>query len=348
MPKLQPETIEGGSQTAPPALKFEKGIPVQEDLGFQFAKEKNKVPEKVFGPTKLQRTLPKPPEKPAPLVPETVALKSSLAAVHQNLASRDRQTAELQKQLKDCRQALLEQTEVSKESESRLRRLLESPGKTPQTQAEELARLQEKISALSARLTDAKASESYWSVVAKRQRAFFLQSEQHGPEAMQLLKRHPCGEVFVAPAPILGEAGDMGPAWDVGTSHANPYVCDSWPFEPNVLSKRTHQEPTMQPLEEDPEAEDEVSESEEEEEEFACMSPSKKASGTPGFRLPSVPAVDADKEGKESDEDSLIEVPHSDDNVEGLGGEEGSECPHGSLLDRLPQMPQEVETARSL
>jgi len=340
-PLLNPSLREGTSQTAPPALKFEKGIPVQEDLGFEPLREKNTVPEKVFGPTRLQRTLPKqtgfrqPPEKPAPLVPEIVALKSSLACVQQNLFSRDRQTSNLHSQLKECRQALWEQTEVSNEAQGRLRRLLESPGKTPQIQKEEIARLQEKIGALSNRLADAKQSESYWATVAKRQRAYFLQSEQHGPDAMQYLKRHPAGEVFVAPTPILGEAGDMGKAWDVGSSHANPYVCDSWPFEPNVLAKRTPQEPTMQPLEEDPEAEDEVSDSEDED--FECMSPSKKA-GMP-FRLPALPVVGANEDGRDSDEDSLIEVQRGEDELE---------SPHGSLLDRLPQMPTEVETARSL
>jgi hypothetical protein len=344
---------DGASQTAPPALKFEKGIPVQEDLGFDSIRDKPKVPEKSFGPTKLQRTLPKPPEKPSPLVPETVALKSSLAAVQQCLGSRDRQTAELQKQLKECRQALWEQTQINSASADRLNRLLAAPGRAPQVQAEELSRLHEKISALSSRLADAKSSETYWSVIAKRQRAYFLQSEQHGPESMQQMKRHPCGEVFVAPPPILGEAGDVGPAFDVGTSHANPYVCDSWPFEPNVLARRTPQEPMMQPLEEDPDAEDEVSiDDEDDEEELECVSPSKKASSMHGFRLPSLPVASANQEGKDSDEDSLIEVQGhgaTDDEVIGSEDDENGHA-HASLLDGLPPMPSpsEVETARSL
>eukprot|EP00746_Dinoflagellata_sp_MGD_P000106 gnl/MRDRNA2_/MRDRNA2_100188_c0_seq1.p1 gnl/MRDRNA2_/MRDRNA2_100188_c0~~gnl/MRDRNA2_/MRDRNA2_100188_c0_seq1.p1 ORF type:complete len:579 (+),score=131.57 gnl/MRDRNA2_/MRDRNA2_100188_c0_seq1:91-1737(+) len=340
------ENRDGASQTSPPALKFEKGIPAQEDLGFDSIRDKPKVPEKSFGPTKLQRKLPKPPEKPAPLVPETVALKSSLAAVQQCLGSRDRQTTELQKQLKECRQALWDQTQISSASEERLQRLLAAPGRAPQVQAEEIARLQDKISALSSRLADAKSGETYWSVVAKRQRAYFLQSEQHGPEAAQFIKKHPCGEVFVAPPPILGEAGDMGPAFDVGTSFANPYVCDSWPFEPNVLAKRTPQEPTMQPLEEDPEAESEVDD-EDDEEEVECVSPSKKAMH--GVRLPSLPIASTNDEGRDSDEDSLIEVPHGTDDNEVIGCEDDDNRHAGaSVLDRLPQMPTEVETARSL
>lgn len=340
------ENRDGASQTSPAALKFEKGIPAQEDLGFDSIRDKPKVPEKTFGPTKLQRKLPKPPEKPAPLVPETVALKSSLAAVQQCLSSRDRQTAELQKQLKECRQALWEQTQISSASEDRLQRLLAAPGRVPQVQSEEISKLQEKISALSSRLADTKSSETYWSVVAKRQRAYFLQSEQHGPEAGQLIKKHPAGEVFVAPPPILGEAGDMGPAFDVGTSFANPYVCDSWPFEPNVLAKRTPQEPTMQPLEEDPEAEDEVDD-EDDEEELECVSPSKKAMY--GVRLPSLPIASTNEEGRDSDEDSLIEVPHGSNDHEVIGSEDDDNQHAGaSLLDRLPQMPTEVETARSL
>lgn len=340
--KPLPGSRESAVQTAQPT-KFEKSIPAQEDLGFDSIKEVPKVPEKNFGPTKLQRTLPKPKETPAPLVPETVALKQSLAVVQQQLGSRDRQTAELQKQLKECRQALSDQTRISTASQDRLRHLLEAPARAPQAQTEEITRLQQRISTLSSRLANAKSGETYWSVVARRQRAFFLQSEQHGPEAMQLLNRHPCGTVFVAPPPILGDAGDMGPAWDVGTSFANPYVCDSWPFEPNVLAKRTPQDPIMQPLEEDPQAEDEVDDEDDEEEE-TCMSPSKNASGMQGFRLPSLPLASANEEGGDSD-DSLIEVPHDDHDAEVIGGEEEE---MGSLLNRLPQMPSEVETARSL
>ena len=41
---------------------------------------------------------------------------------------------------------------------------------------------------------------------------------------------------------------------------ANPYVCDSWPFEPNVLAKRTPQESAMPTFEE--ETEEEVREAE--------------------------------------------------------------------------------------
>ena len=36
---------------------------------------------------------------------------------------------------------------------------------------------------------------------------------------------------------------------------ANPYVCDSWPFEPNVLAKRTPQESAMPTFEEETEEE---------------------------------------------------------------------------------------------
>lgn len=77
-----------------------------------------------------------------------------------------------------------------------------------------------------------------------------------GPEA---IKNHPCGEVFVAPMPTpMGD--DLPKVWDVGNAIANPYVCDSWPFEPNFLARRTPQEMLMAPCAE--ETEDDILEEE--------------------------------------------------------------------------------------
>ena len=65
-----------------------------------------------------------------------------------------------------------------------------------------------------------------------------------------------------------------------------------------------------------------------------------------GFQLPSLPIAGADDEGGDSD-NSLIEVPHGD-NDQVVDDDEENGCKQASMLDRLPQMPVEVETARSL
>ncbi|CAK0893224.1 unnamed protein product [Prorocentrum cordatum] len=96
-------------------------------------------------------------------------------------------------------------------------------------------------------------AEQYEKMV-QDQRTFFLQSERiavsGGPS---MLARHPCGEIALVPRP-LSMANEQPEVWDVGTAVANPYVVDSWPFEPNVLARRTMQEaPTMQPFKEETE-----------------------------------------------------------------------------------------------
>lgn len=326
--KSAPVTRTSGAQTVTPPLTVHKGTNVQEDFKMQdaaaaaaAATEKPQL-ELSFGPTMRQQALPDPPEKALQMVRDADSLKSSLVTVRQQLSSRDRQTTELQRQLKECRQALWEQTEEQKASEVRLRSLLTDSSQCPRAQAEEVSRLGKKVEELSTQVSDAKATEIYWCTVAKRQRAYFLQSErmaESGHDCATLIKRHPAGEIFLAPPPIMSEAGDMGPVWDVGSSHANPYLCDSWPFEPNVLAKRSPQEPAMAPLEED--QEESATDDEEASYEDIADSGNERASGLPPMRLPSLPIPNVEDE--EDDEDCA-----------------------GSLLDRLPAMPS--DTARSL
>lgn len=62
------------------------------------------------------------------------------------------------------------------------------------------------------------------------------------------------------PSILNSQDDDTEEMFDVGTAVANPYVCDSWPFEPNVLAKRTPQESSMPTFEE--ETEDDLKEAE--------------------------------------------------------------------------------------
>jgi len=189
---------------------------------------------KEFGPTEKQLRLPKPPEKVLADMDEEASQAASLHTLQQILAKRDAQTTELHKQLREARQALWLQTTEARAATSRLDAFLADPSKAPEAQAEALQRMQQKIRELSGRLAETRWQEQQWGNVAKRQHAFMLQCERMAKEGADVLPR--CG--------LLDEEG--GPtAWDVATSHCNPYSVDSWPFEPNSLAQRPSQEPNL-------------------------------------------------------------------------------------------------------
>lgn len=214
-----------------------------------------------FGPTDKQLNLVEPPERCAPLDQE-VALHNSFATVQKVLHKRDTQTTELHKQLREARQDLWIQTTEARAASARLHELLTDPSRAPAAQAEALARLRDEASSLSSRLADAREQAKEWQTIARRQRAYFLQTENMGQESLVLLRKHPAGEVFVVPPPVaspfeeedlaLGDAS----GWNVGRSHCNPYEVDSWPFEPNVLAARASREPNLSQCHEGDEIED--------------------------------------------------------------------------------------------
>lgn len=191
---------------------------------------------------------------------------SSLATLQRVLSKRDAQTTELHRQLKEARQCLWLQTSEARAANARLYALLSDPSKAPQAQAEALQRLQQEVRDLSSLLAETRAKEQHWSAIAKRQRAFFMQSERLSQEGAGLLRRHPAGDIILAPPPVVLEDDEPFDqrVWDVGTSHCNPYSVDSWPFEPNVLAQRASQEPGLQRWNECEEEEDDDEDDEEE------------------------------------------------------------------------------------
>lgn len=172
-----------------------------------------------------------------------------MVTVQRNLVKRDVQTQELHRQLRqtqqDCQNQKLEATHATK----KLQDLLSDPSSAPQAQAEELKVLRHTIEDISGKLADSKQSEMQWGIVAKRQRAFFMQSERVAQEGVNLFRKHPAGELFLAPPPVyLEDDCEEDPKrapWDVGNSHINPYVNDSWPFEPNASYQRCAVEPNL-------------------------------------------------------------------------------------------------------
>lgn len=214
--------------------------------------ELDPAPPKVFGPTCRQNELVDPPEKFPPLWDEDESERHSLATIHRVLAKRDAQTTELHKQLRQARQQLWQQTAEARQAKAHLNDYLADTSQAPRAQAEAIARLRDENEDLSGRLAECRQQEQYWTSIAKKQRAFFQQSERISQESLSLLRRHPAGDVFLAPQPVVLEDDEPRdePMWDVGTSHCNPYAVDSWPFEPNVLAARASAQPNLHRWEE--------------------------------------------------------------------------------------------------
>mmetsp|Transcript_89096 Transcript_89096/g.236708 ORF Transcript_89096/g.236708 Transcript_89096/m.236708 type:complete len:459 (-) Transcript_89096:278-1654(-) len=218
-----------------------------------------------FGPTNRQLRLPDPPEQPSD-VNEDAGMKMSLKTLSRQLHKRDMQTTDLHRQLRQCQESLWEQTLEARSASKRLRDLLADPSQVNAERVQELERLTGEVKSLSSLLADAKAAEMRWAWIAKRQRAFFMQNEKMGQEGMELLRRHPAGEIFLAPPPVCLEGDDencRNPPWDVGTSNINPYAIDSWPFEPNVLAQKASAEPNLHRLDEEGSDSESMSPSEE-------------------------------------------------------------------------------------
>mmetsp|Transcript_112370 Transcript_112370/g.317587 ORF Transcript_112370/g.317587 Transcript_112370/m.317587 type:complete len:564 (-) Transcript_112370:67-1758(-) len=281
------------------------------------------VPGASFGPTLRQRRQADPPERVNMHLNSKTSLKASSTTVQRQLQRRESQAVELRRQILECQDTMATQRSEAEGIRHRLEAVLHDPSLAPQMQAEEIEALREEKESLTARLEVQLRSENYWAMLVRHQRAFFVQSDRiaqaGGP---QLLCKHSAGELFVEPppVPVEGDEEDLRKLpWDVGTSNMNPYVTDSWPFEPNVLAQRLVVEPSLHRCEEedeqdlddedeDEEEEEEDEEQEEEEEEDAESeedvdppSLARVASGSSGerpqlrppLRLPEPPAVEA-------------------------------------------------------
>lgn len=187
-------------------------------------------------------------------------MRASVLTLQKQLRRRDSQTSELHRQLRGLEQAHWQQTLEARHASKQLQDLLGDPTQSPQLQANEIRRLQVQGEDLGCRLADARAREAHWEVVARRQKAFLMQSEHTQQLTPKTLQYHPAGEVFLAPSPLEGIGFDdeeepftagTGKPWDVGSAHINPYPIDSWPAEPNVLAYRSPNELGLQSLDEE-------------------------------------------------------------------------------------------------
>lgn len=213
-----------------------------------------------FGPTDRQKSLPTPQETPEPMVTEAAALRTTMANLKQSIAARESQTKELNEQLGFCKGQLAARSEEAEEAKRMLQQLDEDPSKIRWAQEECARQRRARVQELRQTLEEVQGQAKRFLAVARQQSRYFLQRDLVAHiGGKKALNRHPCGEIFLVPEPE-SVAGEQVKAWDVGTAVANPYVCDSWPFEPNVLARRCPQDPPMVPFSE--ETEEELAEAE--------------------------------------------------------------------------------------
>jgi len=225
------------------------------ERSLQSADAASKTPQKTYGPSGRQSKLLDPQEEKADgLVSETTCMKGTLEQLDRSLNSRARQIAALQSQLDTCTCMKKEQEDATKVAAAALRELVANTASVPRMHEDRLHRRRQRVAELSRDLDRSRHKATHYQSLAQQQRRYILQNERIGVSgAADRLQSHPAGDIFLVPRPPpLGDVN--AEVFDIGTAIANPYVCDSWPFEPNVLASRTSKEATMQMcIEETPE-----------------------------------------------------------------------------------------------
>jgi hypothetical protein len=246
-PRCDEESPEGASGAQTASLPGKRHIETRDATTHV---DEYELPRRVIAPSSRQKRSADPPEKSWMHIDEDRSLKLSLQTVSRNLARRDSQTQELHRQLRQTQDDNARQKLEAAYAMKKLQDLLSDPTHAPAAQAAELSNLRKKVDDLSTRLADSKSAEMQWYIIAKRQKAFFMQSERLTTEQVNLFRKHPAGELFLAPPPVyleddLEELDGRRTPWDVGSSHINPYATDSWPFEPNACAQRCAAEPNL-------------------------------------------------------------------------------------------------------
>jgi len=226
-------------QTVPPNLlaeKFEKA--------FTHAIRSTWAPTKKWGPSRRQNNYQDPPEKEEKLEKEATTLRNTLSCLNQNIPNRERQIASLKGQLAVVKIHVKQEEEKVAERDEILR-AVKDPSKLVSVHATHMKNQKQEVEDLDRELVSAKAEAKRYQALVKQQHAFFMQADTiYCRSGVGRLHRFPSGEVFLVPQPLPMD-DDKAESWDVGTSIANPYEVDSWPFEPNVLARRSPKECPM-------------------------------------------------------------------------------------------------------
>lgn len=219
------------------------------------AKRCVEAPFKSYGPSDKQINRAEPPEKDEGMVMEGTTLRSTLSSLDQSLASRSKQINHLEEQLKVCEEVKEEKEVLAKVAQAKLDEMISNPNKLLEICKFHLAKRKERVERMAKDTILQKEQAKFYQQIARQQRAFYLQSERIAAAGgRRFVSRHKAGEIALVHQPQTLE-DDCAEMFDVGTAVANPYVCDSWPFEPNVLAKRTPQESSMPSFEEETEEE---------------------------------------------------------------------------------------------
>jgi hypothetical protein len=194
-----------------------------------------------FGASKAQTKLPDPPnEKKEESVPESVTLANSQKCLISKVADRGNQIRCLESQLAKCKEVSNQTSEDLQVAQQKLSRIEEKKISIPDAQAERLQHRQEKIAKLKTELERIEVDTKNYKALVSQQQAYEVQCAfLQGRKNHAAINAHPAGEVFLTLKPRSVADETVSETWDVGTAIANPYVCDSWPFEPNVLAQRT-------------------------------------------------------------------------------------------------------------
>lgn len=199
-----------------------------------------------------QNPFAEPPEKEEPIEKESSVLKNTLEALRQNTAKRAGQIEQLKSQLAACREHVASEEEKGSTIHETLLSLKENHAHVPQMHADWVSQRSKKKEELHSDVEQAKSEAKRYQALAKQQHAFLLQTEaiflRTGREQIH---RFPAGDVFLMPQPLPMDDEDKVEEYDIGTAVANPYVVDSFPFEPNVLARRSSQECPMEELPEE-------------------------------------------------------------------------------------------------
>merc|ERR1712039_828180 len=195
------------------------------------------------------------------VLPDTTVAKLTLEAIRENIAKRHEQIVHLKSQNAACLRLTSEQALELQAVDESLNAFTASRSTLQRLHSERMDRRRGRVAKVGKEYAKAAGQASMFKSAARRQSTFHLQRERldahfnregHQTQNDREISRHPAGVLMLCPKPIL--LSDEEPeTQDIGTSIANPYVCDSWPFEPNVLAARTPKEGSMEGVREETE-----------------------------------------------------------------------------------------------
>jgi len=216
-----------------------------------------KPTKKVYGPTQRQVRLPDPPENFQDPVMEIDTLSETFSNFDRLISKRKMQLSSLRSQFEEARKTEEDAEQACKAAERKHDLALE-PGGPAKLFQERLERKRAETEETRQMLASKRAEAIRLKSLCREQRRYLIQCDRIVDfGGRSVVDNNRCGDIAMAVAPPQLDATSPPETYDIGCAHANPYITDSWPMEPNVLASRSPTEGTMEPLkEETPEAEE--------------------------------------------------------------------------------------------